>query len=183
MILSQAIIADIVPPRRRGTVHGHPGRRLGLRVGARSHTRRLVRRHHRLAMGLLVQPAPGHPRHHLRGRVPEDACSEEGPPQARRLGMATMAIGTTAIVLVTSWGGRQYAWDSAHHPGPHRRWPWSRACCSSWWRGRRAEPIMPLHLFRDRNFNLATIAGLFSSISLHRGHRSTCPPTCRWPPA
>ena len=28
---------------------------------------------------------------------------------------------------------------------------------------RAAEPILPLHLFRDRNFNLATIAGLFCS--------------------
>jgi EmrB/QacA subfamily drug resistance transporter len=71
------------------------------------------------------------------------------------LGAAVIAIGATAIVLLTSWGGTQYAWGSwqiimlaviaalaliAFFPVE----------------ARAAEPMLPLHVFKNRNFSVAS---------------------------
>jgi len=71
------------------------------------------------------------------------------------LGAAVIAIGATAIVLMTSWGGTQYAWGS-----------WEiimlagivAAAFAAFFvvEARAAEPILPLHVFKNRNFSLAS---------------------------
>jgi MFS family permease len=80
------------------------------------------------------------------------------------LGMAAMAIATTAIILVISWGGAQYAWGSPIILGLI-----GVAIVGSallvFVESRAAEPIIPLRLFRDRNFNLVTVGGLLSSVA------------------
>jgi len=85
-------------------------------------------------------------------------------PRLDTLGMVTMAVATTALILVTSWGGREYEWNS----------PVILALIGGavvvgalfvWVELRAVEPIIPLGLFRDRNFNLVTIAGLFVSVA------------------
>jgi EmrB/QacA subfamily drug resistance transporter len=70
-------------------------------------------------------------------------------------GAAVIAIGASAIVLLTSWGGSQYAWGS-----------WqiialeiisALALVAFFWvEGRAAEPMLPLHVFKNRNFSLAS---------------------------
>jgi EmrB/QacA subfamily drug resistance transporter len=71
------------------------------------------------------------------------------------LGAAVIAIGATAIVLLTTWGGTQYAWGS-----------WeimllagiTAASVAAFFlvEGRATEPVLPLHVFRNRNFSLAS---------------------------
>jgi len=71
------------------------------------------------------------------------------------LGAAVIAIGATAIVLLTTWGGTQYAWGS-----------WeiimlagiTAAAIVAFFfvEGRAAEPVLPLHVFKNRNFSLAS---------------------------
>jgi EmrB/QacA subfamily drug resistance transporter len=71
------------------------------------------------------------------------------------LGAAVIAIGATAIVLMTTWGGTQYAWGS-----------WQIlslgglivVALASFFlvESRAAEPILPLHVFKVRNFSLAS---------------------------
>jgi len=71
------------------------------------------------------------------------------------LGAAVIAIGATAIVLLTTWGGTQYAWGS-----------WeiimlaaiAAAAIGAFFivEGRAVEPVLPLHVFKNRNFSLAT---------------------------
>jgi EmrB/QacA subfamily drug resistance transporter len=71
------------------------------------------------------------------------------------LGAAVIAIGATAIVLLTTWGGTQYAWGS-----------WeiitlaaiTAASIGAFFvvEGRAAEPVLPLHVFKNRNFSLAS---------------------------
>ena len=165
MILSQAVIADIVPPRQRGTY-------MGILGGAWSFASVLGpilggwfadtigwrwAFWFNLPLGVLAVVVVG--------CVPEDARPEEGPPHARRPGAwPPWPSATTAIILVTSWGGREYAWGSAVILGLIGLAVVAGALFVLVER-RAAEPIIPLHLFRDRNFNLATIAGLFSSVA------------------
>jgi MFS family permease len=71
------------------------------------------------------------------------------------LGAAVIAIGATAIVLLTTWGGTQYAWGS-----------WeimllvaiTAASIAAFFyvEGRAVEPVLPLHVFKNRNFSLAS---------------------------
>lgn len=74
-------------------------------------------------------------------------------------GMALISIATTSLALITVWGGGEYAWNSPLILGlivlvlaavvafvaVERRAP---------------APVMPLRLFRDRNFVLTSIASL-----------------------
>jgi EmrB/QacA subfamily drug resistance transporter len=71
------------------------------------------------------------------------------------LGAAVIAIGATAIVLLTTWGGTQYAWGS-----------WeiitlatiTAGAIAAFFvvEGRAVEPMLPLHVFKNRNFSLAS---------------------------
>jgi EmrB/QacA subfamily drug resistance transporter len=71
------------------------------------------------------------------------------------LGAAVIAIGSTAIVLLTSWGGSQYAWGS-----------WeilmlaviTAVSLAAFFivEARAAEPMLPLHVFKNRNFSVAS---------------------------
>jgi len=71
------------------------------------------------------------------------------------LGATVIAIFSTAVVLLTSWGGSQYAWGS-----------WqiimlaviAAASLAAFFpiEARAAEPMLPLHVFKVRNFTLAS---------------------------
>jgi EmrB/QacA subfamily drug resistance transporter len=71
------------------------------------------------------------------------------------LGAAVLAIAATAIVLVTTWGGTQYAWGSGvilflivlAVAG---------VAAFIWIEFRAPEPILPMHVFTNRNFSLAS---------------------------
>ncbi|MFE0804378.1 MDR family MFS transporter [Streptomyces sp. NPDC058812] len=74
------------------------------------------------------------------------------------LGAALLTVGITAIVLVTTWGGTEYAWTSARIMeligiGV------AALVGFTFWQTRAAEPIMPLHIFRSRNFTLMSLIG------------------------
>ena len=71
------------------------------------------------------------------------------------LGAGVLAVGATAIVLVTTWGGSQYAWGSAHD---HDLVVVAVLAVAAfiWVENRATEPILPMHVFRNRNFTLAT---------------------------
>ena len=71
------------------------------------------------------------------------------------LGAGLMTIWITALVLLTTWGGTQYAWTSPHDPLPDRADLRRRSWPSSWSRCASAEPILPLRVFRNLNFTLA----------------------------
>jgi len=80
-------------------------------------------------------------------------------------GTLTMALAVTAIVLIASWGGGEYAWDSPMIFG--------LIATATVFSGlfvlaeyKAAEPLIPLALFRSRNFVLATVAGLFIGIAM-----------------
>src|SRR5713226_5635402 len=73
------------------------------------------------------------------------------------LGAAILAVATTAIVLISTWGGAEYSWRSPQILGLGAA---AVAAVVAFIRveARAAEPILPLHIFRNRNF--ALISGL-----------------------
>ena len=79
------------------------------------------------------------------------------------LGAALLAVAATAIVLVSTWGGTQYAWGSGRIIGLGAV---AVAATVAFLRveARATEPMLPLRLFRNRNFSL--VAGLSFLVGL-----------------
>lgn len=74
------------------------------------------------------------------------------------LGAALLTIGVTSVVLVTTWGGTQYAWTSALIM---ELIAIGVAALAGFvfWQTKAAEPVVPLHIFRSRNFSLMSLIG------------------------
>jgi EmrB/QacA subfamily drug resistance transporter len=73
------------------------------------------------------------------------------------LGAALLTVAITSMVLITTWGGSEYAWASAQILGLALLAVGTLAFFVLVER-RAVEPILPLQLFRNRNFSL--IAGV-----------------------
>jgi EmrB/QacA subfamily drug resistance transporter len=165
MILAQAIIADVVPARDRGRYMGIMGGVFALSsvagpllggwftegIGWRwAFWMNVPLGVLAIASAMLFLRLPKVPRN----KAPLDVA-----------GMALMAIASTGLVLTTTWGGTTYAWDSMTIIAMIV--VTVVAVVSFVFVERRAvEPIMPPHLFKDRNFNLTTVAGLITGIAM-----------------
>lgn len=165
MLLSQAIIADVVPARERGRYMGIMGGvfalssvagpllggwftdGIGWRWGLWMN----------IPLGILaiVSAAfflrlPAHPRTKARVDV---------------TGMALLGVTSTLLVLVSTWGGTKYDWSSPQIIGMGAGTVLA-ALLFVLVEHRAQHPIMSLHLFKDRNFNLTTAAGLITGIAM-----------------
>jgi len=81
------------------------------------------------------------------------------------LGAVLLAVGATAIILLTTWGGTQYAWRSVQIIGLGVL----GVAATAGFLGaeaRAAEPILPLHVFRNRNFALASGMGFLLGLGM-----------------
>ncbi|MFG2960273.1 MDR family MFS transporter [Streptomyces sp. NPDC048291] len=74
------------------------------------------------------------------------------------LGAGLLTLGITSIVLVTTWGGSQYAWTSARIMELIAIGVVALVGFV-FWQTKAAEPVLPLHIFRSRNFTLMSIIG------------------------
>ncbi|MGW1178636.1 MDR family MFS transporter [Kitasatospora sp. NPDC002543] len=74
------------------------------------------------------------------------------------LGAVLLTVGITSLVLITTWGGQQYAWGSKEILGLAALAAASLiAFC--YVEQRVEEPMLPLSLFRNLNFTLVSIIG------------------------
>ena len=165
MILPQAIIADVVPARERGRYMGimggvfalssvagpllggwfteGPGWRWGLWMNVPLGILAIIS-----AAAFLHLPKGGLAgRARLRRDGPPRACIDRARPrdapgvETRTLGIRRTIVSLIGTVIVA-------------------------AIVFVFVERKAAEPIMPLHLFKDRNFNLTTIAGLIIGIAM-----------------
>jgi EmrB/QacA subfamily drug resistance transporter len=164
IILSQAIIADVVPARERGKYMGVMGGVFALASVAGP------------LLGGWFTEGPGW-RWAFWINVPLGVLAlgaavvflkiprTPGRPRLDWGGMLMVSIATTALVLVTTWGGGTYAWTDPVILGLIATTVVAAVVFVLIER-RTAEPIIPLHLFREPNFNLTTIAGLLIGVSM-----------------
>lgn len=164
MILSQAIIADVVPVRERAKYMGIMGAVFGISSVAGPllggwFTEGIGWRWAfwiNIPLGILAIVFAvvflKLPRHRVAVRFD-------------LWGVITMAVAVTSIILVTSWGGTQYDWNSATIVTLIVIAVLSSAAfvLAEY---KAAEPIIPLALFKTRNFVLATAAGLFIGVAM-----------------
>jgi EmrB/QacA subfamily drug resistance transporter len=81
------------------------------------------------------------------------------------LGGSLLAVAATALILLATWGGTQYAWGSAQIIGLALLTAAAVvAFCVT--ETRAAEPMMPLHVFRDRNFSLAMVMTFLTGLAM-----------------
>ena len=166
MILSQSIIASVVPARERGKYMGimgsafavssvagpliggwlteGPGWRWAFAIN--------------FPLGIIALIAAA-----IFLKVPKHTSGKR--PKIDVMGMALISIVTSCIVLVSAWGGHDYAWGSWQINGliivgvlaiagfivvEHKV----------------SEPVIPMFLFKNRDFLLCTIAGLFIGVGM-----------------
>jgi len=158
MITSQAIIADLVPPRQRARYMAPIGAVFGLSAVAGPllggwFTDGIGWRWAfwiNLPVGLLAFAVCA-----VVLRLPKRAVTA----RLDYLGFVLMAAAVSCTVLVADWGGTEYAWTDPVLLGT------AAGGIAAWVlffvrEGRAAEPLIPLRLFRSRIFIIATLVGM-----------------------
>ncbi|MGX4738095.1 MDR family MFS transporter [Kitasatospora griseola] len=81
------------------------------------------------------------------------------------LGAALLTIGIVSMVLITTWGGHEYAWGSKQILGLGAL-SVASVIGFCYVEQRVAEPIIPLGLFRNRNFTMVSIIGFIVGFAM-----------------
>ena len=166
IVLSQAAIADVVPARQRGKYMGFLGAAFAVSTVAGP------------LLGGWFTEGPGWrwtfwmnvPLGLVAFIVTAKYLRIPVTPQQERArldytGMTLLVVATSALILATTWGGHQYDWLSAQILGLAA----VTIIASIVFvvvELKADEPVIPMALFRDRNFNLTTIGSLALGVAM-----------------
>lgn len=165
MILSQAIIADIVSARERGKYMGMIGGAFAISSVAGPLLGGWLTEGPGWRWGLWLNIPLGLIAIAVAAIFLHPAAQRHARPKLDVAGMVLLAIATASIVLTTSFGGHTYEWGSPQILGLIALAVVS-AVAFVVVESRAAEPILPLYLFRNATFNLTTAAGMLTGIGM-----------------
>ncbi|MFJ2256832.1 MFS transporter [Streptomyces sp. NPDC087844] len=160
----QAIIADVVPARERARFMGMIGAAFGLASVAGPLLGGYLTDHLswrwcfyvNVPFGLIALAVVA---------VALELPKPTAGPRLDVLGALLLAAVSTCLVLLTSWGGAEYAWNSRVVLGLA-----AGAVASTVLflvaEHRAAEPLIPLRLFRDGVFNVTALVGVVVGVAL-----------------
>jgi EmrB/QacA subfamily drug resistance transporter len=161
---AMAIIGDLVPPRERGRYQGIMASTMAIAMVAGPLvggyiTDNLSWRwafYVNLPIGVIALVLIGAKLHLPKKRTEH---------RIDWAGAGLLAVGITALVLITTWGGNQYAWNSAPIYGLA-----ALAIVAlgtfAYVEPRAQEPILSLNLFRNRNFALVSAIGFMVGFAM-----------------
>jgi EmrB/QacA subfamily drug resistance transporter len=159
-----AIIGDVIPPRQRGKYMGYFGAVFGVASVAGP-----------LLGGLLTDALSWRWIFYVNLPIGAAALSvvatrlhlpvRKSDRKIDYIGVALLATSTASLLLATVWGGSTYAWGSQQIIGLIGGGLILAAAFVLWER-RAPEPIMPLHLFRNRIFNVSVILSFLTGVAM-----------------
>jgi EmrB/QacA subfamily drug resistance transporter len=164
MVGAQAIIADIVPPRERGRYMGLIGGVFAVASVAGP-----------LLGGFFVDSLSWRWVFYVNMPVGVIAVvivatklhlpSVKHRHKVDYLGTALLSAGVAPLILLTTWGGDEYAWSS---PMIYGLGVLGAVMLGAfvWQESRAPEPIIPLKLFRSRIFDVANGIGFFVGLAM-----------------
>jgi EmrB/QacA subfamily drug resistance transporter len=164
MVGSQAIMGDVVSARQRGKYLGYFGVVFGVTNVAGPLLGGLFTEHLswrwifyiNLPLGILALFVVAAVLHLPVKRIPH---------QIDWAGTAFLSVGVTCIILVTSWAGSEYAWESPVIIGVGLV-ALASLVIFCFIETRAAEPIIPLWLFKNRTFTVTSGVGFIIGFAM-----------------
>ena len=167
MVGAQAIIADIVPPRERGRYMGLIGSVFAVASVAGP-----------LLGGFLVDNLSWRWVFYVNMPIGAVAVADRRccsctctrrhhqPPHRLRWARRCSTAGVASLILVTTWGGSEYAWGSTRIVGLGVAGVDAAGRVRVAGDERAAEPIIPLRLFRSSVFSVASAMGFMIGMAM-----------------
>ncbi|MBU3060965.1 MFS transporter [Nocardia sp. NEAU-G5] len=164
MILAQAIIADVVPAKDRGKYMAPMGAIFGITSVAGPLLGGLFADHLGWQWCFWLNVPIGLVALVIAARYLSIPTHR---PKARPdyLGAVLMSSATALLILITDWGGKQYAWGSATILGMVAALVIVVGAFVAV-EARAEEPMLPLWLFRNRTFVLTSAIGLIVGLTM-----------------